>query len=318
MPSLDEITRTTGTPLANALAAGLNDISYSQTVRFTRYQRTVLPVDGFVFWVSTGETQDVQGAIHVTTGNELTEDQAYDQSSIVLTTKTEVHPFHDLALDTVWIGDFEGVRFAISSRSSRYNQAGLFHYLGSTVTPAFQSQFIDSAAQLQQMEPVTSSSLALFLALPTLRSVALDWCPWPPGVPVFPSFAVPDNQPPPYIAIHNAPDGGRAVSMGTLDPQTATTHRLMTERVRLRLYGLPHQQAENMLSRILHWALLNDDRMGIINSPHIRDEKQASAEINALAMSKTIELDVMYSQTALRDTALQLIRHVTPTLTRSP
>ncbi|MPW00404.1 hypothetical protein [Bombella apis] len=170
MPSLDEITRTTGTPLANALAAGLNDISYGQTIRFTRYQRTVLPVDGFVFWVSTGETQDVQGAIHVTTGNELTEDQAYDQSSIVLTTKTEVHQFHDLAPDTVWIGDFEGVRFAISSRSSRYNQAGLFHYLGSTVTPAFQSQFIDSAAMLQKMEPVTSSSLALFLALPTLGS----------------------------------------------------------------------------------------------------------------------------------------------------
>ncbi|MCL1515212.1 hypothetical protein [Parasaccharibacter sp. TMW2.1890] len=288
MPSLDEITRTTGTPLANALAAGLGDISYGQTVRFTRYQRTVLPVDGFVFWVSTGETQDVQGAIHVTTGNELTEDQAYDQSSIVLTTKTEVHPFHDLALDTIWIGDFEGVRFAISSRSSRYSQAGLFHYLGSTVTPAFQSQFIDSASMLQKMEPVTSSSLALFLALPMLGSVALDWCPWPSGVPVFPSFAVPDNQPPPYVAVHNAPDGGRAVSMGTLDPR-----------------------------RILHWALLNDDRLGIINSPHIRDEKQASAEINALAMSKTIELDVMYSQTALRDTALQLIRHVTPTLTRS-
>ncbi|MBA5726954.1 hypothetical protein [Bombella mellum] len=47
------------TPLTNALAAGLNDISYGQTVRFTRYQRTVLPVDGFVFWVSTGDTQDV-------------------------------------------------------------------------------------------------------------------------------------------------------------------------------------------------------------------------------------------------------------------
>ena len=59
MPSLDEITRTTGTPLANALAADINDIPYGQTIRFTRYQRTVLQVDGFVFWVSTGETQDV-------------------------------------------------------------------------------------------------------------------------------------------------------------------------------------------------------------------------------------------------------------------
>lgn len=139
MPSLDEITRTTGTPPANALAAGLQNISYGQTIRFTRYQRTVLPVDEVVFWVSTGETQDVQGACHITTGNELTEDQAYDQSSIVLTAKTAVYPFHDLALDTVWIGDFEGVRFAISSRFSRYSQAGLFHYLGSTVIPAFQS-----------------------------------------------------------------------------------------------------------------------------------------------------------------------------------
>ena len=51
--------RTPGTPLANALAAGLGNISYGQTIRFTRYQRTALPVGGFVFWVSTGETQNV-------------------------------------------------------------------------------------------------------------------------------------------------------------------------------------------------------------------------------------------------------------------
>lgn len=306
MPSPDDTTNTTATPPA------------SQTIRFTRYQRTVLPVDGFVFWVATGETQDVSGTIQITTDSELTEGQAYSQSTIVLTTETESHPFHDLSPDTIWTGSFQGIRFAISSRSSQYDQAGMVHYQGSSLSPAFQNQFIDDPAALQKMEPVTSSSLAIFLAIPTLGSAALDWCPWPSDVPVFPSFAVPDNQPLPYVTVHNEPAGGQSVSMSMLDPQTSTTYRLMTETVRLRLYGLPHQQAENLLSHILHWALLHDDRLGITNSPHIRDEKQSSAAINALAMSKSIELEVMYSQTAARDMAMQLIRHVAPTLSSSP
>lgn len=314
MPSLDDIAYSAGTPLANALAAGVRDISYARTVSFTKYQRAVLPVDGFVFWVATEERRDVDGALHMTTGSELIEDQSYDQSTVILTSREEIHAFHDMALDEVWVGDFDGVRFAISSRSNRYDQAGLFHYLGNTVRPAFASQFIDDPSLLQTIGPVTSSSLALFLAMPTQPSVALNWCPWPTDVPLFPSFAVPDNQPPPYVAVHNDPGGGKAVSMGTLDPLTGSTARLMTERVRLRFYGIAHQQADTVLSYILHWALLHPETIGITNSPHLRDEKTPMAEINALAMCKTVELDVMYSQIAVRNTALALIARIAPSL----
>lgn len=322
MPSLDELSASAGTPLANALEAGLRDTSYNRTVSFTKYRRAVLPVDGFVFWVITDDTREVPGSLHITTGSELSEDQSYDQSTVILTTSQEIHAFHDRALDEVWVGDAKGVRFAISSRASRYDQAGLFHYLGGTIRPAFASQFIDDPTLFDAMGPVTSSSLALFLAMPATPSVALNWCPWPPDVPLFPSFAVPDNQPTPYIAIHHDPAGGKAQTMSALDPATGSTSRIVCEKVRLRLYGLTHQQAENIVSYILHWALLHPETIGITNSPHIRDEKQAMAEINALAMCKTLEFDVMYPQAAVRNTALALIHRVVPSLshplTRTP
>lgn len=315
MPSLDETHDSIGTPLADALGHGLHNIDYNGTISFTKYRRVVMPADGFVFWVATYETQEVAGTLHVATDSDMIEDQSYDKSTLQFTTQDEVHSFHDIAADTVWVGHVNNSKFAINSVMGQYDQAGLFHYHGSTILPAFASQFIDSPAQLETLGPVTSSSLALFMAMPTLGSVALDWCPWPENVPVFPSFAVPDNQPPPYIAVHNDPASSTSENMGTLDPDTGSTSRLVREKVRLRLYGLPHQQADTILTYILRWSLLNTDKIGITNSPTIRDEKQPMADINALAMCKTIDLDVMYTQAAVRTTGLSFIRHASSSLT---
>ncbi|ELR1901570.1 hypothetical protein QSA11_004706, partial [Salmonella enterica] len=50
MPSLSELSQAK-TELNASLVQGLDDISRSASVTFTKYVRKVLPLDGFVFWV---------------------------------------------------------------------------------------------------------------------------------------------------------------------------------------------------------------------------------------------------------------------------
>ena len=50
MVKLTEAVDTQKTPMAAANAAGLDQVSYFQTITFTKYHRVVLPVDGFVDW----------------------------------------------------------------------------------------------------------------------------------------------------------------------------------------------------------------------------------------------------------------------------
>lgn len=315
MPTLDELTGgSAGTPLANALGAGLRDISYNKSVVFTEYKRRVLPLDGFVFWVATGRTRDVPCSLHATTTSEVKESQSFDQSHIIISTQQKIHEFHDTALNTVWMGNFEGIKFAIGSRTARYEQSGLFHYGAATIIPALAAQFISNSMELREKEPVIGNSFPLFLWMLDHDSIALGWCPWPEPCPIFPSFCVPDNQAAPYCSIHVSPESATPLSMGRLDPSTASTDRLVTERVKLRFYGVRHQGVEDAMSHILHWCLLNENIMGIQSTPVIRDEKEPMAEINALAMAKTFELDVIYSQHAVRSTALALIRRTIPTV----
>ena len=54
MAQLDELTMPGGGVLHDALAAGIADISQQTTVSFSTYQKVVLPLDGFVFWLRIG------------------------------------------------------------------------------------------------------------------------------------------------------------------------------------------------------------------------------------------------------------------------
>jgi len=49
--SIEEALRNAKTPLAATLEAGVDAISYDQTVTFKLYVRVILPIDGFAFWV---------------------------------------------------------------------------------------------------------------------------------------------------------------------------------------------------------------------------------------------------------------------------
>ena len=73
---MPQISETAGLPpnqLYGALLAGIEDISQQKPVTFYTYARRVLPLDGFVFWLRTGEFSQ-QGMLHNTAERSQNED----------------------------------------------------------------------------------------------------------------------------------------------------------------------------------------------------------------------------------------------------
>ena len=318
-----------GLPLANALAAGLSDISYSATVSFSVYVRTVLPLDGFVFWVradllndamqsglscsgSVGAaTIEVPGSLHISTETIQKEDQNVDVSTVVFTTQAEVRPFHEAAQNYVWIGSFQGIRFGINTRNNYYQQAGLHHYVGSTIVPTIESQIIDDASEISDQDLIVSNSLPFFLAMSS-QTALYEWL-TAPTVSFYPSFLSPDNMLPPYVAVHIPPNSTTALQQGPAFDVNGSRWQLVQETVHLTFYGLRNQQIMDVLDYIQQWSLVFD-KFGIMNMPVVRDEKQEQPEIGAIAMKKTVTLQVNYYQQASRDISRQLILHCVPTI----
>lgn len=318
-----------GTPLANALQAGLTDISYSAKVSFSAYIRTVLPLDGFVFWVradlvskasGTGldaetyngpATINIPGSLHISTETFQKEEQNLDLSTIIFTTKTEVRPFHDVGQNMAWIGNFQGIRFGINTRNNYYRQADLHHYVGSTIVPTVETQIIDDVSQLEEQEVIVSNSLPFFLAMGA-QSPLYTWL-TAPEIPFYPSFLAPDNMIPPYVTVHIEPNSTQALQAGPVFTNNGSQWQLVNETVRLTFFGLRNQQILDVMAYISQWSLIFD-KFGIMNMPAVHDEKQEQPEIGALAIKKTVTLQVNYYQQASRDISWQLIKTVIPTI----
>lgn len=300
--------------LSQSLGAAVSDVSSDETVTFRQYRQTVLPFDGFVFWLATPTTLSVTGSLHIETNSVHDESQRYDHSEMVLSTQDQVQSFHQKFHGTLWLACINDTLFALDGEKRHFKKAGLFHYFGSSIPSSFLSQFIHTEAELDHYSPVVSSSLPIFLQLPHAGSPTLSWCPWPQDVPMFPSFCVPDNQEPPYIILHPLAASVHAESMGTLDPESGSTSQLIRERIRVIMVGLPHLQAANIRDYILHWALLHCNELGISNSPVIQDIRHSLEAVPGISMMKSIEFDVMYNQRTVRQSAATLIEHAKMTL----
>ncbi|MXV44326.1 hypothetical protein GS501_04605 [Saccharibacter sp. 17.LH.SD] len=316
MPSLDEISNTHGTPLSAALKAGLSDISYNQRVSFKQFRRVILPSDGFVFWVACSPAIDVYGSLHIRHQATQEEWQSFDKGTVTLTTRDDVRPFYNKEheVDHLWIGSYDTIKFSLSTQETHYAQAELQHYDGTILPPVLVHQLIETEAELDGRSPIVSNSLPFFLAMKHDTNPALAWCAWPQNIPVFPSFSVPNNQPPPYVSVHNDEDSLQATHMGAVDITGTSTDTLVQERVRLHFVGLNHQDASTILTFIPRWALLNWGKMGVLNTPVLRDDKQPLADLNTLASLKRADIDVMYSQHAARSVAFQTIQSAKLTL----
>ncbi len=210
MPSVTESLGQQGN-LEAALRQGIDALSKSQQVAFQQYSRYVLPLDGYVFWIATGQTVNVTGSFHYAIEEQQDETETVALNRIVFTSEQEIQEFNAVAPGTIWIGalgdaaDIAGdpipgladltpfpVRFAFSRRKNFFRKAEVYHYVGTAILPAMATQIIDSLSDLPTA-PIVSNSLPIWLAQTGFG-------------PVYPSFLVPNNEAPPYIVAHIEPE----------------------------------------------------------------------------------------------------------------
>ena len=326
-------------PLGSALAAGVEVLSLNDQVVFTLYNRLVSPFDGSVFWVKAdvlsqsaligrllfnsaqlnqspmvatpAPTFTVKGSLHYSTRQDQNESETEGTNTVIFTALSPVQQFNDVQLDQLWIGTYAGdaehsdapITFAFSQRGRYYKLADLFHYSGTAVLPVFRTQLIDGFDALVNKMAIVSNSLPIWLQLN-------DYMPNYPGfnntVPLYPSFLVPDNLPPPYGVVHVDPAGTLGLQAAPRIGHNSGHHQLSQDRVRVTLYGLDNAAALWFLDAVNQFSY-DMCQIGLMSIPVIKDEKRTQAELLVLAQKKTIDYDVSYYQAVARDTARQLI-----------
>lgn len=336
MPSVDEGLMTQQTQLAADLRAGLNMLSLNQTITFTRYVRVVLPIDGFVFLVkaellspsalfnsslfnsvdynaapkvlTAANFITAQGSLHYATETAQEEDSSLAINRVIFTSEVPVQDLEAIAPNEIYVGEFQNLKFAFSSRGSFYKQANLYHYVGNAVYSTMQTQIIDNPLQLDTRNAVVSNSLPFWLALNGYTSVA--------GIAtstlqLFPSFLVPDNIAPPFASVHIEPSETVALQATPLIGPDGSHYQLTRDRVRITTFGVRNNAIQDFVDSVNQYSL-DTDNIGLMNMPIVRDEKKTQSEMNILAEKKSIEYEVSYYQTRARTVARQFILDVIP------
>lgn len=329
------------TPMGSDLKAGVDAISLDQEVTFRQYLRLVLPLDGYVFWVRASKIGPsalmgrglfnafrpnqppaiaaaapelkVMGSLHFATETRQEQEETYASNRVVFTAEQAIDDLNLMAPNTLWIGtwqDPEGpqtpLRFAFSSQSSRYYQAGLWHYVGNAVYADMAPQIIDSPEQLDQRQ-IVSNSLPAWLAI-NAYAPAYGIAP-PAGLTLFPSFLVPANEVPPYGAVHIEPASTRGIALAPSITRSGRHEQLSAETVRVTLWGSRNDDALAFIDAVSQFTL-ETNAFGVTNIPVPRDEKRSQAELNAIAMKKTIDFEVSYLQSGLVAVTEQVIKSV--------
>ena len=325
------------TTIGATLQQGVNSLDNQQSVVFTQYARVALPLDGFVFFVRVGllasnaltfalgtdgrpisaenlpgeKTLTVAGSMHYATQQNQDESESMAINRMVFTSLTEIQDFNLVNDGLIYIGEFDdGVRFAFSRRKSFYQQAELWHYEGDAIYSIMESQIIDEIDDLLPTQQVVSNSLPIWLALQN----GAGWPqPFNPQIPIFPSYAVPDNWPPPYAACHIVPETTEAMqSAPYIDPDNV--HWLLTkEEVRFTIYGERNTNALAFQDFLLQASVDQPNLFGVMNMTVIRDDKRTQSELGILAMKKTFTVQASYYQSGAYRMALKYINKVIPT-----
>lgn len=296
--------------LTPTLVAGLTELSRSQTIPFVQYSRYILPLDGYVFWLRVQQTS-IAGSLHFDANSLQNEDDSPTINRVIFTTTEEVAEFQDIDPDTIWIGEWPGLKFAFSQHGFFYDAAKLFHYSGNAVYPVMEAQLVDIGAQLPLDTLIVSNSLPAWLAV---KSYTPEWLVTPnPRITLYPSFLIPDNLQPPYGAVHIDPSQTGALQTAGAIGRTGTHQQLAIDHVRVTLYGLTNDQAIDWLDTVERYSY-DMNIIGMMNMPIVRDEKRTQQELNVIAMKKTVEFDVSYNQTRINNVVRQLITAAAATL----
>jgi hypothetical protein len=316
--------------MAGSLGAGLDVLTLGATLTFTRYLRRVLPADGFVFWVradilapssvpnstplnaapinqaqviaQTAEIQLVPGSLHHTTINQQGPDESFSLQKMIFTCQQPVDFLTAVEPDEIWIAGWENLKFAFSTRSGFFKRANTYHYSGDALYPSLATQVIDYPDQLSTLQ-VVSNSLPLWLGLATT-------------FPLFPSWLVPDNQPPPYGAVHIGDDDTSPLAAAPyVDPLTGSRYQLTRDRVKITTFGVRNDDILDWIASVEDYTVGNPSTMGMMGIPIPRDAKRGQAEMSIIAQKKIIEFEVDYYQQRIVAAALQTIKSAFYTLT---
>lgn len=293
MPTINETELTQATPLQASLDAGIDIISNYQTIIFTQYDMLILPADKFIFWVKSDKTMDIKGSFHFSGRQDQNEDETLGISHCIFTSEAEINAFTDIAPKTMWIGEFNGIKFAFNNKKNFYQQASLWHYAGDAIYAAMESQFISDATGFDEITPIVSNSLSIWLSLSSYFDM-------------YPSFAIPSNITPPYASVHIEPSGTNAIQSVPLISFNSSHSQLVSDDVKITIYGERNTSALDFQDYVFDY-MLKTDNMGLMDTPVIRDEKRIQSEYDIIAMKKTFSLKVSYYQTRANDIARQLI-----------
>lgn len=323
------------TPMGADLAQGVNTVSYDQKVVFTRYVRLVLPLDGSVFWVkaslvsesalynalklnkvpfnkagivtTAARTINAQGSLHYATTLNQGQTEASSENQVVFTSLQEIRELNEIGPNELFIGEFEDLRFAFSSRQSFYRQANLWHYVGASLYSDMSTQVIDDAQSINRAQ-IVSNSLPIWLSLNNYS----PFYGFGNDMPLYPSFLLPNNIKPPFASVHIVPESTQAMASTATLGRTLTHDQLTQEDVQIVLYGMRNAEAMSFIDCINQFSL-DSDVLGIMNIPTMRDDKRAQVQFGTIAQRKTVNYTVNYYQNQARNIARQLIVNAIPT-----
>jgi hypothetical protein len=333
MTSIEEALSGQDTPLAAALATGVETLALNQKITFTKYIKLVLPLDGFVFWVkadlvstaalynaaqfnevpfNTGPvvitpapTFEASGSLHYMTDTRQEETETYGMNKVIFTSLKEVTDLNQVGPNVLMIGEFQGLKFAFSTRRSFYQQAELHHYVGDAVYSDMQTQLVDSIDGFNSRDVIVSNSLPLWLSMNGFIAPEYEVF-GNPTLVLYPSFLLPNNLVPPYGSVHIPPESTQAIQ-GAPEFNVKMSHaQLVQERVKITMYGMRNFNALDFVDFVSQYSL-SSDYFGIMNQPVIRDEKRTQSELNTIAMKKTVEFEINYYQRRMNNIARQLI-----------
>ncbi len=286
-----------------ALTAGIATTSLNQTVTFIEYSRTVLPLDGFVFWVRTPNTFTATGSVHIADHLEQREDETIGISRVTFTTLQEIQDFSAVAPGKIYIGSIGEIRFSFADQANFYQAAGLWHYRGDAIYPVFESQIIDNINDLDLSRLVISNSLPIWLSLPQLNVFGYST----PQYPIYPSFLIPQDISPPYISVHIPEDGTEPIGAAPWLDSNNSHWQLCKDRVRIVLYGLSNQECLDFQDFLFAYINANGNMIGLMNVPVMRDDRRGQRELGIISQRKIFTAEVSYYQSRINDLARQYI-----------
>ena len=279
-------------PLNATLLAGLESLDRNDVVVFTQYMQFVLPADGYIFWLKTSNTFTAKGSLHYSTDRLQNYDEVFDKNQVIFTCESDIDTFNQITPNTLWIGSYDGIRFAFSHRAPLYKVAEIYHYVGDAIYPAMESQIIDNPSGFDESSVIVSDSLPIWLSLNAI-------------MPIYPSFLSQENLSPVYATVDIDENSQIALQSAPWQDPLSNHWQLIQETVKFTIYGLRNNLAIDFQDYIINASM--GEIFGIVDMPVIKDVKRTQKELSVIAMKKTFEMTITYYQQRARNIAQKLI-----------